>query len=62
MTDYIEWHSIQPTDRKPIGDLTHVCVIRTGWGYQIHEWRDEAGQLWHIGPGYREWAGQAEEE
>jgi hypothetical protein len=60
MSDAFEWHSIQRTDRKPIGKLTHVCVIRTGWGWQCNRWVDEAGQLWDIAASYRVYAGQAE--
>jgi hypothetical protein len=57
-----EWHSIQRTDPKPVGKLTHVCAIRTCWGWQCHRWVDEAGQLWDIVPGQmRVYAGQAEE-
>jgi hypothetical protein len=42
---------ILPTDRKPVGKLTHVRLVSQGFGYQVHEWRDEAGQLWHKAPG-----------
>ena len=46
-----EWHSVQATDRKPVGKLTHVRLVSQGFGYQVHEWRDEAGQHWHKAPG-----------
>lgn len=31
-TAYIPWNSVQATDRKPVGDLTHVRVVSTGFG------------------------------
>lgn len=58
---YESFTPIYVTDRKPVGKLEYVRVISQGIGHAVREWRDEDGQLWHIGPGYREWAGTIEE-
>jgi len=54
-------HVFLPSDRKVQGKLEFVRVVSQGFGWQVREWVDEARQLWHIGPGYREYAGKARE-
>jgi len=53
------WYAVQAGDLKPVKPLTFVRVISQGIGYAVREWKDADGQLWHICPGYRAWAGTA---